>query len=144
MGFTPEPTVYTLEFEEGTPLHGLVVKASPCTIGEWNDMLRMSGETRTNLRETADSNERVAELMLSHLVSWNLEIPTGTPVPATQEGFRLLENPHGSMIISAWQRAMVDVPTNSPKSSDSGKISAEEQLGLGNSSESLPNWGGPS
>jgi hypothetical protein len=141
MGFTPEPTVYKLSFD-GTELDGLIVRTNSCTIDEWNAMLR-GQEAQTNGREIADANDKYTGIFLKYVVSWNLEIPVGTPVPLTLEGFNKLGTRHGALIISAWQRAMTEVPTTSRPVSSSGEISPEQQLGLVSSSESLPNWNEP-
>lgn len=141
MGFTPDTPVYKLNFED-TELDGLIVRTNPCTIAEWNEMLRGQGEQK-NGKEVADANDKATEKFLQYVVSWNLEIPAGTPVPITVEGFNKLGTRHGAMIITAWQRAMTEVPTNSRPGSSSGEVSQEQQLGLASSSESLPSWNEP-
>lgn len=141
MGFTPDMPVYKLSFE-GTELDGLIVRTNPCTIEEWNDMLRDQGVQKTG-NEVADANDRATEKFLKYVVSWNLEIPAGVPTPLTVEGFNKLGTRHGAMIITAWQRAMTEVPTNSRPGSSSGEVSPEQQLGLVSSSESLPSWNEP-
>ena len=145
MGFTPEPSILKIVFDEDTPLHGLVIRARACTIGQWNEMLRW-GDTseRKTTKDTADGNEKISRLLLEHIVEWNLEIPAGHPVPITEEGWNKLDNSWGASIVAAWQYAMVGVPTILPKGSSSGETSAEQSLGLANISESLPNWPGPS
>lgn len=143
MGFTPEPTILKLVFADDTPLHGLVVRAKPCTVGEWNELLERSG-TPTSGRDTVEANNWVAELFLQHVVSWDLEIPAGSPVPLTLEGWNKVDNSHANMIIGAWQVAMISVPKTSKSESPDGEISEEQQLGLANLSESLPNWVPPS
>jgi hypothetical protein len=141
MGFTPDMPVYRLNFED-TELDGLIVRTNPCTIEEWNEMLRGQGE-QNNGKEVADANDKATEKFLQYVVSWNLEIPAGTPVPITVDGFNKLGTRHGAMIITAWQRAMTEVPTNSRPGSSSGEVSQEQQLGLVSSSESLPSWNEP-
>lgn len=142
VGFTPEPTVYKLVFEEDTPLHGLVVKATPCTIGEWNDMLRGSG-TRETSAEVAEANDKIGRMFIDHVVEWDLELPKGSPVPVTYEGFQTVDNNYGSLMIAAWQFAMTSVPKPSKEKSNSSATSEEQSLGLGSLSESLPNWQQP-
>lgn len=143
MGFTPQSTILKLVFEEGTPLHGLTVRAKPCTVGEWNDMLVWSTEQKTNAREVADANDRIAEVFLRHVVSWDLEIPEGTPVPTTLDGWKKIDNDHADLIITAWQFAMVSIPKPSNEPSNSGATSAEASLDLASLSESLPSWNPP-
>lgn len=46
MGFRPEPTIYNLSFS-GTPLDGLHVRASTCTVDEYNRMLKAAVSTES-------------------------------------------------------------------------------------------------
>lgn len=143
-GFTPQMnSVYKLVFP-GTELDGLEIRTKPCSIREWNEMLRGPEETVSTRRDIADGNDRMTEMFLSYTVSWNLEIPEGTPTPLTLEGFNQLGTRHGAMIISAWQRAMTEVPTNSRPELSFGDSSPEQELGLVATSESLPSWSEPS
>lgn len=142
MGFTPEPTIFKLVFEEGTPLHGLTVRATSCTVGEWHEMLSEAG-VRLSGKEAVESNNKYAQKFLEHVVSWDLEIPAGHPVPLTLDGWNLLDNSHSNAIIAAWQVAMISVPKISRRESPSGETSAEHSLDLASLSESLPNWNPP-
>jgi hypothetical protein len=144
VGFTPKSTVLKLVFDEDTPLHGLTVRAKPCTVGEWNDMLIWSAEQRKNAADVAAANDRITELFLHYVVDWDLEIPEGNPVPITLEGWRTIDNNFADLIITAWQVAMVGIPKTSKSESPAGGTSAEQQLDLESISESLPNWNPPS
>lgn len=144
MGFTPKSTILKLVFEEDTPLHGLTVRARSCTVGEWNDMLTWSAEKHTNPKDVAEANDRIAALFLEHVVDWDMEIPEGHPVPVTLEGWRMIDNDHADILITAWQMAMAGVPKSSKNSSGSGETSAEQSLDLASLSESLPSWNSPS
>jgi hypothetical protein len=143
MGFTPQSTILKLTFEEGTPLHGLTVRMTSCTIGQWNDMLIWSGEQTRVASEVATANERVAQLFLDHLVSWDLEIPAGTPVPTTMDGWKSLDQNFADLLITAWQVAMVSIPKSLPRELNSGETSREQSLDLENLSASLPSWTPP-
>jgi hypothetical protein len=144
VGFTPQSIILKLVFEKDTPLHGLVVRAKPCTVGEWNEMLLWSAEEKKSPAEVASANDRIAELFLSHIVEWDLEIPAGNPVPLTLEGWRTMDNNHADILITSWQMAMVGIPKISSENSDSGGTSEEQSLGLVELSESLPSWSPPS
>jgi hypothetical protein len=143
MGFRPEPTIYNIGFE-GTPLDGLKVRMSCCTLAEYNFMLRsalIGGEPDAdgNVKiEPAmlDANDKIIELFLNHLVSWNLEDMAGRPVPTTQEGLDAQERTMIGQLISAWQTAMVNVPNPSNTPSSNGVTSEEQSLDLGSISES--------
>lgn len=144
MGFTPKSTVFKLVFEEDTPLHGLTVRARPCTIGEWNDMLSWSDEKHSSSSEVRAANDRVASLFLEHVESWDMEIPEGEPVPLTLEGWHKIDQNLAELLISAWQFAMMSIPKTSKSSSSGGDNLEEQQLDLEKLSESLPSWSPPS
>jgi hypothetical protein len=146
MGFRPQPTVYNIGFE-GTPLDGLHVKMSCCTLGEYNYMLRaafIGGEPdeEGNVKlepEMLEANDRIVELFLNHLISWDLEDMAGQAVPMTQEGLDSQERTIIGQLISAWQTAMSSLPNRSKQPSSNGATSQEQSLGLGNISESPGN-----
>jgi hypothetical protein len=144
-GFTPRSSTLKIVFDEDTPLHGLEIKARPCTIGDWNQML-IEAENDTGLSgvKAAEKNDEFAQWFFGFVESWNLELVPGEPSPVNLETWHQLERGWGGLIIGAWQFAMMSVPQNSPKSSNSGSPSAEQSLDLEKLSESLPNWNGPS
>jgi hypothetical protein len=146
MGFRPEPTIYNLSFQ-GTPLDGLHVRMSCCTLGEYNYMLRSAfvggepdaeGNVKLSL-ETLDANDKVIDLYLKYLISWDLEDMAGQPVPTTREGFETLERTMVGQLIGAWQTAMVNIPNPSNSPSSNGSTSEEQSLDLGSISESPGN-----
>jgi hypothetical protein len=146
VGFTPRrKSVLKVVFDDDTPLHGLVIRARPCTIGEWNDMLARS-ESETDLRgvAAANANDEFATWFMSHIEDWNLELEAGVPSPVDLNTWHALDQGWGSLIIAAWQFAMISVPKTSSESSKNGKDSEEASLGLAALSESLPNWTEPS
>lgn len=146
MGFRLEPTIYNLNFQ-GTPLDGLHVRMGCCTLGEYNEILYaavMEGEPDKdgNVRITADmlrKNDRIIEIFLNHLISWDLEDMAGRPVPTTRDGINSEERTLTADLISSWQIAMVTVPNRSKPELNSGVTSEEQSLGLGNISESPQN-----
>lgn len=161
MGFRPEPTIYKLTFE-GTALDGLTVRASACTVAEYTEMIRINTTQQSPIdisqiktpediarvteeiqRRSSDlirNNDRMLQLFANHLVSWDLEDPIdGSAVPATRAGIDSQERPLINQLIQAWQVALVSIPNPSTSVSDSGKISEEQSLGLGNLSQSPGN-----
>ncbi len=138
MGFRLEPTIYNLSFA-GTPLDGLHVRMSCCTLKEYNNMLRasmMEGEVSVELLE---KNEEILDLFVNHLVSWDLEDMAGRPVPVTRDGIDEQERTVIAQLIQAWQIAMVNIPNPLSSQSSNGETSAEQSLGLGSASENLGN-----
>jgi hypothetical protein len=146
MGFRPEPTIYNIGFE-GTPLDGLKIRMSCCTLGEYNFMLRaafIGGEPdeEGNVKlepEMLEANDRIVDLFLNHLISWNLEDMAGQPVPTTHEGLDAQERTIIGQLISAWQTAMSSLPNRSKQPSSNGATSQEQSLDLGSISESPGN-----
>lgn len=138
MGFRPEPTVYNLTFKD-TPLEGLEVSATCCSVAEYRRMLQIAAASGGALtEESIKDNDWILELFARNLKSWNLEDPaTGLPVSPNLEGMESIEHRFSLMLVSAWQTALVSVPTTSPEDSSSGENSEESSLGLGNQSESL-------
>jgi hypothetical protein len=136
MGFRPEPTIYNLKFKD-TPLDGLEVRASCCSVAEYNEMLKAAvASGGTISAETLEENDRMLQLFCNHLVSWNLEDLAGQPVPTNRAGIDSQERPLVAQLITAWQVALVNIPNPSKPDSPNGAISEELSLGLGNASES--------
>src|SRR5262249_26996863 len=136
MGFRPEQTVYKLDFSDIPGLNGLVVKASACSVRDYNRMMSISVDDTVS---ALDYNEEVTKKFLEHLVEWNLDGPDGEPLPHTMEAREETERPVVMAIIRAWQSAMVTVPTQPKSPSPNGEISEEASLELGSQSESQLN-----
>lgn len=134
MGFTPERTVYKLNFE-GTHLDGLLVRMGSLTVAEYNKMMAL-GQAST-VAEAMEANQWIADLFLAKLIEWNLEDKDHNPVPATQEGLDTQERPVINAIITAWQGAMINIPAPLPSASENGGTSEELSLGLGGQSQNL-------
>lgn len=139
MGFRPEVTIYNIDFKESS-LEGLEMRASACTVDEYNKMLRAAVSDNGITEQTLKDNDWILRLFIDHLVSWNLDHPvTGEPVPTTYEAMLTLERSLVSQMVAAWQMALVTVPKPSNSNSSSGENLEEQSLGLGSSSESLQN-----
>jgi hypothetical protein len=133
VGFTPEATTIRLNFQGGT-LEGLEVVTKSVTVKEYNRILGAGGSM-----SMLESNELVLEKFLVALVSWNLEIPAGRPVPKTRSGCDRIDSPVLAEILAAWMVGLTSVPTRSPTRSKNGSRpdrSAELTLGLDELSES--------
>jgi hypothetical protein len=142
VAFTPGRVLYELDFT-GTELDGLTVVATGTTIGGllgMSDMIDGMGEL-PDLDDDTASPEKVArfagamaqlrrlvETYAEVLVSWDLELPAGQPVPATAEGMMRLIPRHMMMIIKAWQTAVSQVPDDLGKDSPGGAPSPVASL----------------
>jgi hypothetical protein len=140
MGYTPEPTVYNLNFDESSSYPGLTVKIRGCTVREWNLMMEMAISREPE--EVLKNNRASMDLFLSHLVEWNLDLPgkEGSLTPTTWDGIQEHDNKLITDLYIAWQRAMTAVPDELGKESKNGSISEEALLGLGASSASPPSF----
>ena len=140
MGFRPEPTTFNLTFD-GTPLEGLQIKATCCTVAEYRRIQQIAASSGGTITEQdIKDNDWVLELFAENLREWNLDDPrTGQPVSADIEGLNSQEHRFVVMMITAWQTALVSVPTTSSTESDSGASSEEATLGLASLSENLQN-----
>lgn len=134
MGFTPEPTIYTLNFKD-TELDGLIIKATCTSIDEFHGMLRQG--RADNGEESAANSEAQLRKLIDHVKSWNLDGPDGDTAPISYDSIRTMEYRHINMIMAAWQKALVDVPAPLKEPSMNGRLSEEESLGLAGSSRSL-------
>jgi len=140
MGYTPEPTIYTIHFDDSTPYSGLTVRIRGCTVREWDEMMAMAvvEDAKTVLK----NNRRAVDMFLEHLSEWNLDLPgkPGELTPGTWDGIQEHDNKLITDIYVAWQKAMTTVSDELGKGSQNGSSSAEALLGLAGSSESLPNF----
>ena len=137
-GYRPEPTVYSLNFDD-TVYKGMKVKIRSCTVGEWNMLLGFLGAQ--GVEAINDANNGLFELFLKKLKEWNLLDPdSGEPVAMTQEGFESVEQPVIAAILTAWQIAMVAVPAPLQNASPNGSSSQEASLGMVVKSPSPPSW----
>lgn len=129
MGFTPRSTVYTLDFE-GTEYNGLEVKMRATKLGALFGAPELLGikeriDAGGSTLPAADDLDRIMDQyreLAEHLVSWNLEIPAGTPVPATLDGLKALEVPLVNVIAQTWRTAMGEVAPPLSGGSSSGPL----------------------
>lgn len=132
MGFTPETTTIKLNFS-GSALEGLEVVTHSVSVGVYNKLI--GGESLS----VFDSNAQILDQFLTALVSWNLEVPAGRPVPKTKKGVERIESNTLSEILSAWMVALTSVPTKYPTRSNGTRPPnrlEESSLGLEGLSES--------
>ena len=130
MGFRPERTIYNLSFS-GTTLDGLHIKVGCCTVQEFNELLRAGGSSENGV-QVAEANDKMLQLFLNYLVSWDLENPDdGQPTAQTVEACNKHERALIREILNAWQIAMAGVPKASQNGSNSGNDLQERSLGLG-------------
>lgn len=152
MAFTPPETIYVLDFA-GTELDGLTVEARSSDIGgvlALSEMIDGMGDVPDPEDAASVTPEKLARYAKAMgllykiidtysrvLVSWDLEIPAGNPVPATAEGMHRLNTRHLMMIVKAWQQAVSQVPADLGKDLPGGGPSPEASLPMEPLSPSL-------
>lgn len=111
MGFTPPRTVYTLVFD-GTDFDGLVIRVRAASMGDRLHAFYDLGWTKDDDADTRRSKQRQQfELMIEHVVEWNLETADGEPVPVTVDGLLgVCEPEQVGAILGAWQSGRQSVP----------------------------------
>lgn len=119
MGFRPKNRQYKLTWEYGHDLYGFEVTARAMRLGE---LLRMGGMAE-EAKESAGNVEHLVDEFASVLVSWNRESEDGTPVPATAEGVRQLEDWEFFSLLDAYISAGTGVSDPLPAGSPSGGMS---------------------
>lgn len=140
-GFQRPPKLYSLEFMEGTELHGLVVKFRPLRYGdalERNVTLDWLAEDVEPVDWMAGMR-RTAEAMASVLHSWNALDDDGAPVPTTFEGLCSLDQDMATSIVVGWALRVIGVSSPLDERSASGETSPELSIPMEPSSPSLAN-----
>lgn len=145
MGYTPRSTVYVLDFS-GTEHDGLEVRMRATALGTLFDAGELVGIAEridaagASAIPAAEDVDRMVDQyrdLADHLVSWNVEIPAGTPVPATLDGLKKLELPLVNQIAQAWRTAMGQVAPPLPQSSSSGPLPDLSSVPMASIPESL-------
>lgn len=121
-GFTPERTLYRLNFQDAQ-YHGLVVEMTGLRIGVFMEIAELGELDATRLRR-ADMAKvlRVFEIFADGLHSWNVLDEHGEPVPTTIEGVRTQEFPFIQMLLEQWMEAIGGVPDPLGQPSAAGKL----------------------
>lgn len=111
MGFTPPRTVYNLVFD-GAEFEGLEIRVRAASMGDRLHAFYDLGWTKDDDTETRrDKQRRQFQLMVDHVVEWNLETADGQPVPVTVDGLLgVCEPEQVGAILGAWQSGRQKVP----------------------------------
>lgn len=124
MGFVRQKT-YVLDFE-GTELDGLTVKAKACTVGEYVEIHKVYDRELAELDSLRNDFGELAELIVPHLIEWDLEEPSGQPIPLTLESVTALDHDALKLLLWAYRTAITEVPRPLEKPSASGEPSQVE------------------
>lgn len=112
MGYVPPVKTYRIDVSDGEHA-GLSMTLSGVPVGAYLDMLDLEGKTITG-----DTEAMRAMLVdfADHIIEWNLETPTGTPIPATVDGLRSLSFDFALVLCGHWLSAMgtVEPPETPP------------------------------
>jgi hypothetical protein len=136
VGFKPEATIYSLNWEEGHKFHGLQMAVRACSVRKFTELIALAG-TAADLKakDTADITaedikgvENLFSTFAGRLVSWNVDGDDGQPVPPTLAGVMSQEVPFVLELIEQWMGAMGDVAPPLPAASGNGHSTATKPL----------------
>jgi hypothetical protein len=138
MGFERKPKVYNIRFAEDHEFHGLEFRmrsvdvdfykkfvGTAFRLAEFKDTSESEdlAEQMNALSQIADVLDEMRQLFAGKLISWNMEETIEdvlTPIPATIEGVRRLDDKEFQVITSEWLEAVGGVGTDLKKDSISG------------------------
>lgn len=132
MGFVRRSR-YPLNFA-GTDLDGLTVVAKPCTFDEYIEIQNIRSRDCNSWDDLKRDFHEVAQIMVPHLVSWDLQIvvdeETGElqDVPLTVESFVSQDRQFQEALVRAYCTAVSEVPRPLETRSGSGEQSLAESL----------------
>lgn len=115
MGFVIGRT-FELDFT-GTEVAGAIVKVRSASVAT----LQMVLEGATKIEDDA-------KIFAEHLISWNLELKEGEPLPLTAESVLQLEEPFMRLIVGEWIKATRGVTAPLDHRSSGGAKPQEEQI----------------
>lgn len=144
-GFKPKRTLYKLDFS-GTELEGLEATARGASMGELLEILEAADgidalKELDEIQDVAKIAEQLRQMVAPFarkLHAWNLLTDDDEPVPASADGLLTQELDFVVAIITAYGKAMTQVPPPLPAGSASGGISPEELTAMASLSSSLP------
>ena len=137
MGFLLTPKTYDLKFE-GREYEGLQVSMRGLPLGGYLEIQRIQSLTQESVEDT----EKMFDIFVGCLVSWNLEELTEDgvrTVPTNRDGLKKLDTDFVLTIIGAWLTAMAGVPAPLERNSESGKPSLEASMPMEVSTANLTN-----
>jgi hypothetical protein len=108
VGYVPRETFYTLTWEAGE-YEGLevVCRSASTRVYEAIAGLMAVEHTVPPSVEALAATARAADAFAGQIVSWNVERPDGTPVPATAESLLDLPPLMVSTVMATWMDALV-------------------------------------
>lgn len=118
-GFRLEEDQYNLVFED-PQFDGLLVSLTGMTMQETIDFDIARFIQVSTVKELADRTIKVSEIIVEHLVSWNLSEKDGSMTPQTAEGLRSHSPKVQRAIVSAYAQALSGVSEELGKESTHG------------------------
>lgn len=126
MGYTPDEDILRLKFVDRD---GLEVDVESTSV---DNILRLMALADLAESSTGAEQAKAAEELICGfqgcLRRWNVEIPSGRPVPTTVEGVKSLKFPFAFEIITAWLNAVAGVSGPLPAGSTNGARSVVESI----------------
>ena len=137
MGYVRQKKVFKLKFVD-EEMAGLEVKAKSLPLGDFLEVIRLLADDINVLaKEDQERIDRLFQIFLDAVVSWNLEEEDGDEIPLVLESLYEQDTGFVLVIIRAWVEAIKDVSPPLPESSKNGGQSQEESLPMETLSEDL-------
>lgn len=112
MGYRKIPTIHTIDDIPGED--GLIVRMQGISFGKVRRVTSLLDD------EGDGALGEIGKLVVSKLVSWNLEDEDGRPIPVTEDEFDELDFALVLKIVNAWLDCMTGVSDELGKDSSSG------------------------
>jgi hypothetical protein len=113
MGYRRIPTIYTLADVAGN--EGFIVRMKGLKFGQTRDLMKLMDD-----EDFTKAIDPILDVVVKNIVSWNLEEEDGTPVESDKEGIESLEINVVLELVNDWIGAIVGVPEDLGKDSQSG------------------------
>lgn len=127
MGFRPEPKLYKLTFTDPA-FHGFQVTMRSIPIGRSLE-IQQTQANRTGL-SSVEVTCLLAEILVEHMVDWNLEDEDGNPLPISRDTMLTQDADLIWTTNKAWIEAISGVPAPLDESSTSGEPFQEASLAM--------------
>lgn len=125
MGFIRHNTVLILDFED-TELLGLTVRAERCPFDEYIAIGRALDRAAPTVDDLARDVAELQDLVIPHLLSWDLEDKGSQPIPLTADYIKAQDKQFQLAIYNAYRYAITVVRRPLEKPSGSGEPSQVE------------------
>ncbi|MFD9618504.1 hypothetical protein ACFWB2_14710 [Streptomyces virginiae] len=133
MAYKYEPKTYSVEFDTDDELYGLHMRFKSVKVSEFLGIVRMASQAQTAVQNgemtpelvslAAEATNCLTEAFAKSLIEWDLTDAEGTPIPATVEAVRELDQDFMSLLMEHWMQVVGGASKSLGKGSPSGVTS---------------------